>query len=147
LNGIATDFGIISNGAKEKIAGFVDYVIHGKTEVVVVSSGPEIDRIVLEKSTDVLEKNIVNDTHGRIDQFRKEFNLQVLERSSGNSQGIVAVPLEGDIEAAKEKIKKSFSDEVAVKPADDISGVIVPQFKDKLNQEYLYMMVPVNGNN
>ena len=45
-----------------------------------------------------------------------------------------------------EKIKENFSDQVAVKPVDNTSGIIVPQFKNKQGDDYLYMMVPVKNN-
>jgi hypothetical protein len=62
---------------------------------------------------------------------------------------VIVVPSSGDAAKDKQtqaKIKDSFSDEVTVKPADDTSGVIVPQFKNKNNEEYLYMTVPINNN-
>ena len=130
-----------------KIAGFMGYLVHGKTEVVAVNEVPAaapVNKTVLEKSTDVLEKNLVENTHDQVDNFRKEFNLPTEGSNTGTTQGLVVAPASGDIDKQKQAIKDNFSDQVAVRPIDDTSGIIVPQFKDKNGEDYLYMMVPIN---
>ena len=133
---------------KIKIMAAADYLLHGKTEVVAVSTVPAVDETVLQKSIDVLQKNIDSDTADRLDQFRKEFDVtgSIPAALPSTQQGTVVVPLEGDVTATKEKIIQSFSDQVAVNPVDDTSGIIVPQFKDKQGSDYLYMMVPIKNN-
>lgn len=133
---------------KNKIMAMADYLLHGKTEVVAVSTVPVVDETVLQNSIDVLQKNIDSDTADRLDQFRKEFDVtgSIPAALPSTQQGTVVVPLEGDMAATKENIIRSFSDQVAVNPVDDTSGIIVPQFKDKQGQDYLYMMVPVKNN-
>lgn len=69
--------------------------------------------------------------------FKKE------EREKKAERGMVVVSTQGkDIELLKEKIKKSFSDEVKVKPIDNDSGIIIPVFKAGEGEEYLYILVP-----
>ncbi len=53
------------------------------------------------------------------------------------------VPATDENEKMLAKIKSSFSDEVKVIPTDESSGIIVPIFREKEGEEYLYLMVPV----
>jgi len=63
----------------------------------------------------------------------------------GVNNGIVAIPSQGEKnEDLKQKIKSNFSDEVAIVPIDDESGIITPIFKERKGSDYLYMLVPVN---
>jgi hypothetical protein len=148
---------VIGNGIRNgggKFAGFINYIFHGKAEVVEIAQTASggIDKTVLERNADILEKNITNDAHDRVDQFRIELGLPVArEVAGGTPQAMVVVPSTGDRvgdEELKKKIEQSFSDDVAVNSVDDTSGVIVPQFRDKQEEsDYLYMMVPLNKNN
>jgi hypothetical protein len=130
---------------KNKILAVGGYLFHGKTEVVAVSGMPAPD---LKKSVDKLQQDIASDTRTRFDDFKKEINVDgAIPLIGPPAQGVIVLPLAGDIDAQKEKIKESFSDEVTVRAHDASSGVIIPEFRDKKNDQYLYMMVPVNNNN
>ncbi len=78
-------------------------------------------------------------------QIAKTDNLSSVASQDG--EGIVVIPVEGDEEKTKEKIKSFFSDEVEVAPRDKNSGIIIPVFKGKEGGEYMYMMVPINNKN
>jgi len=58
-------------------------------------------------------------------------------------QGMVVIPSTEKDKETKEKIKESFSDEVRVEIKDEESGIIVPIFKEKEGDKYLYIMVPL----
>jgi len=59
-------------------------------------------------------------------------------------EGVIVIPSSEKDEEIKQKIKASFSDEVRVTPRDKTSGIIIPKFREREGQEYLYIMVPVN---
>lgn len=61
----------------------------------------------------------------------------------GVEEGIVVVPSTEEDEETKRKIKEAFSDEVKVEPKDETSGIIIPIFKEREGEKYLYMIVPV----
>jgi len=141
-----------------KIAGAIDYTLHGKTEVVAVVEKKfpviTVEKEILELSANNLQQNIINDTQTRMDDFRNELGLPILAKSPASSDvssnGVVVLPSSGDKKNDQEiqdKIKMNFSDEVAVKATDGISGVIIPEFKNKSGQPYIYMMVPAKGIN
>jgi hypothetical protein len=68
-------------------------------------------------------------------------NLEILQSAN---KGMVVVPSAGESDdALKAKIKSSFSDEVSVAPNSDETGVIVPVFKERKGDAYMYMLVPV----
>ena len=58
-------------------------------------------------------------------------------------EGLVVIPSTEKAEETIQKIKASFSDEVRVTPEDESSGIIVPIFREREGQEYIYLMVPV----
>jgi len=58
-------------------------------------------------------------------------------------EGMVVIPSTEKDEAIKEKIKLSFSDKVRVEPTDESSGIIIPVFKDREGDKYMYVLVPV----
>jgi len=60
-------------------------------------------------------------------------------------EGVVVVPVQNQEEQTIKKIKDSFSDEVKVEIQDETSGFIIPVFKEKEGEKYLYIMVPVNN--
>ncbi len=82
-----------------------------------------------------ITRSIAGDTNTQIDG------------NVGGAQGIVVVPSARSAEEndqVKKYIQDNFSDEVKVTPdAAGDSGVIKPVFKNKNNQEYTYVMVPV----
>ena len=55
----------------------------------------------------------------------------------------MVIPSTEKAEETIQKIKASFSDEVRVTPEDESSGIIVPIFREREGQEYIYLMVPV----
>jgi hypothetical protein len=138
--------------AGSQLASYVRYAFFGKTEVVEVTETTTksigdgaVDKTVLEKSADALEKNIVSDTKGRINDFKEEFGLSGQDRNP--AQGMVVAPSTGDANSDDElqnKLQKNFSDEVTVEPSDENSGIVVPQFRDGPGDEYIYMLVPVD---
>lgn len=58
-------------------------------------------------------------------------------------EGLVVIPSTEKDEEVKKKIKESFSDEVKVEPEDEISGIIIPIFREGEGEEYLYILVPL----
>jgi len=64
----------------------------------------------------------------------------------GEKEGMVVILSTEDDEEVKEKIKTAFSDEVRVEPKDDSSGIIVPIFRDREGDGYLYVLVPIKDN-
>ena len=58
-------------------------------------------------------------------------------------EGLVVIPSIEKDEEVKKKIKESFSDEVKVEPKDEISGIIIPIFREREGEEYLYILVPL----
>jgi len=63
-----------------------------------------------------------------------------------NQEGLIVVPLVGDEEEQKKKLKNAFSDEVIIEPdKTGQSGIIKPVFKKQTDQKYLYLLVPMAG--
>ncbi len=62
------------------------------------------------------------------------------------TKGMVVVPDDKNHEATVASIKKTFSDEVSVKPdSDEESGVIVPHFREADGETYTYVLIPINS--
>jgi hypothetical protein len=62
-------------------------------------------------------------------------------------EGLVVIPSTEKDEEVKKKIKEAFSDEVKVEPKDKTSGIIIPIFREREGQKYLYILVPVQNEN
>ena len=60
-------------------------------------------------------------------------------------EGMVVIPSQGKDEEIIQKIRTSFSDEVKVKPEDETSGIIIPVFKEREGEKYLYILVPIQN--
>ena len=61
-------------------------------------------------------------------------------------EGMVVVPTnKQEKELLKQKIQESFSDQVQVNISDANSGVVIPVFKERKGNEYLYMLVPTKA--
>ena len=58
-------------------------------------------------------------------------------------KGLVVVPSSKDNEQLVNQVKQSFSDEVLVTPQDEDSGVITPVFRNRVGEDYLYILVPI----
>lgn len=114
----------------ESVASFFEYVWR-------IASGAFRSLAVNDTETDV--------TSPVIDQ---EFTVdeRLLAQSDKERGGMVVVPSSGsdEDEARKKEIEDSFSDEIKIIPAaDGRSGIIKPVFKTPDEQEYLYVLVPV----
>jgi len=78
----------------------------------------------------------------------QEIKIEIENENTKPDQGMVVVPVneKTDREATVAKIKDSFSDEVTVIPsADGTDGVITPVFKKVKDDDYLYVLVPINN--
>jgi len=61
------------------------------------------------------------------------------------AEGLVIIPSAEEDEKMKEKIKEAFSDEVRVEPEDKTSGIIIPIFREREGEKYLYILVPISN--
>ena len=80
--------------------------------------------------------------------FKKPTELELKEEKltpQPTKEGIVIIPSQGKDEEILQKIKTSFSDEVKVKPEDETSGIIIPVFKEREGEKYLYILVPIKN--
>jgi len=59
-------------------------------------------------------------------------------------EGLVVIPSTEKDEEVVKKIKESFSDEVKVEPVDKTSGIIIPIFREREGEKYLYILVPIH---
>jgi len=80
-------------------------------------------------------------------QETKELRPADSYSSYTSREGLVVVPSSGDSakdDVTKERIRKSFSDDVAVLPDEDgTAGMIQPIFRDSEGDQYLYVLVPI----
>jgi len=72
-----------------------------------------------------------------------EDELKILEKKE--EEGMVIVPSTDKNENLKEKIQKSFSDDLKIDPKDETSGIITPIFKERKGEDYFYIMVPMTN--
>jgi len=84
-----------------------------------------------------------------IENFSDKDKIQPAEKESisdplPEKQGLVVVPSIGNDDKDKQKIKNSFSDEVKVEQIDESSGYVIPIFKEKEGEKFMYIMVPLN---
>jgi len=66
--------------------------------------------------------------------------------STSKQEGIVVVPVDSDAdkEKVKEKIRNNFSDKVdVVLDENNKSGIVTPKFRSNTEQQYLFMLVPI----
>ncbi len=92
--------------------------------------------------TNQLEQGIINDIQQRFDTFREDVGIT---RITGSKEGLVVVPSSDKDKVLKDKLSKSFSDEVTIEPQDETSGIIRPIFREVAQQSYIYMMVPLKN--
>jgi len=86
----------------------------------------------IKEKVDILENKIA----------RLEKGPAPLEQTQ---EGLIVIPSTENNEENKKKIKETFSDEVEVEPDETgKSGIIKPVFKRPTEQEYFYLLVPVN---
>jgi hypothetical protein len=62
-----------------------------------------------------------------------------------SEEGLVVIPSTEKDEEVVKKIKESFSDEIKVEPKDETSGIIIPVFREREGEKYLYILVPVKN--
>ncbi|MCD6500610.1 hypothetical protein J7K42_01165 [bacterium] len=77
---------------------------------------------------------------------RKEFPAKIPQQKllpKSKKKGLITIPSTGRDEETIQKIKTSFSDEVRVIPKDENYGIIIPIFREKEGQKYIYLMVPL----
>jgi hypothetical protein len=129
--------------ATKELRDFFRYLIYGRTEVYVIVESPEVEGVVFEKSFDALEEEISDYTASRFSDFREEFGLTDEQQNPTVKRGTVIVPKSGKNQKLLTDLEKSFSDDVEIEPTDDNSGVIVPVFREKKGDEYIYIFVPV----
>lgn len=83
-----------------------------------------------------------------LDDGGLDFDSGTEPLASGRERdGVVVVPSASldENEAQKKEIQDAFSDEINIIPDDDgQSGIIKPVFKEPGDQEYLYVLVPVD---
>lgn len=60
-------------------------------------------------------------------------------------EGLVVIPSTEKDEEVKEKIKEAFSDEVRIEMADKTSGIIIPVFRERVGEKYMYLLVPIKN--
>jgi len=110
-----------------------------KTGITLKQSYQEANNIIEEK---------LSKTYKTLTQFWKTPEKVVEEIPEEEllpktKQGMVVIPSTEKDEETKEKIKESFSDEVRVEIEDEDSGIIVPIFKEREGDKYLYIIVPL----
>ncbi len=91
-------------------------------------------------------KRKLDQGYQRITQILK-FQEKVSEEKltpESTKEGVVVIPYSGE-EEVKEKIKEAFSDEIRVEPEDKTSGIIIPIFREREGEKYLYMIVPMKN--
>ncbi|MDD2732003.1 MAG: hypothetical protein PHI53_02290 [Candidatus Pacebacteria bacterium] len=132
---IVAQRGQISDLANDTIRIFKDYSGWLKYKVY------KIAKAIYESP-----KNIVEKFNSLVWNWRKSEKIvqtNILPRL-GEKEGTVVIPSTQDDELMKEKIKANFSDEVKVSPVDKSSGIVVPVFKEREGDKYMYVLVPVN---
>jgi len=95
-------------------------------------------------------KNFSGKTAGIVNEFRRTFDFlkqrfaSLKDSGKQNLKGLVTIPSSSKDDDKKKDIQTSFSDEVRVEPVDLSSGYIVPIFREKEGDKFMYIMVPVN---
>lgn len=130
---IKEDFSVALGFLSERLKSFV-----GREEEPVAEQHISVTR--LGGRTEELEQNIIGDIQRRFGEFRGVMGLSERER-----EGLIAIPSTGKDEEMKEKIMRSFSDEVVIEQKDETSGIIRPVFRTIAEQAYLYLMVPIRN--
>jgi len=128
-----------------------------RDEYIVVQDFTKKEFFSLTKTVSQLAKNFVggikltylkisNSTQKGLKTIANFFDktAEFVRQEVEERQGMVVIPSTEEDEAVKEKIKKSFSDEVKIKLTDKSSGIITPIFRDGEGEEYMYLLVPVN---
>jgi hypothetical protein len=90
----------------------------------------------------------ISQGHRAIVQFFKAPEKTEEEKliPKSTEEGLVVIPSGEKDEEMKKKIRESFSDEVKVEPEDESSGIIIPVFRKGEGDKYIYILVPITGN-
>ena len=67
----------------------------------------------------------------------------VIDKPEKEKEGLVVWPSGDDDEEMKKKIIENFSDEVLIETKDSLTGVIIPVFREREDDKYMYMLVPI----
>ena len=105
-----------------------------------------------KKSNLAVNEDVKNDVNDNTSNSIVENNIDQNNSSDDvEFNGMAVTPSTGSAEkdeALKQKIRASFSDEVAVTPDNSgTAGVITPVFKKSTGDDFLYVLVPVNDIN
>lgn len=104
--------------------------------------GNKVESSVFAASIGIQE--IVREYTGLLrEKFRAFASLFRRDLPGQPKQGLVVVPSKGSNERIKEQIQQSFSDEVWVTSLDKESGIITPVFRNRIGEDYLYILVPL----
>ena len=83
----------------------------------------------------------IREVSGRLARNVKSFFAFKKEPEKG-----MVVRLSGpDDEEAKKRIRDNFSDEIRVEIKDESSGLIIPIFREREGDKYMYMLVPIRN--
>jgi len=118
----------------ESVANFFEYVLNLATGAL---------RSLAVKD-DIAPQSFEQPIDGA-DDFQKE--EKQFAQSSKEREGVVVVQSEGlnQNEIRKKEIEEAFSDEIEIIPDEDgRSGIIKPVFKTPGEEEYLYVLVPID---
>ncbi len=138
---------IVVMGSKEvrtsTMDTFKDYGLWLKSQIPKIKTG-------YFATDDFVKKKLVQGYQIITRPFIKVYQLVVSppeepEILETTEEGMVVVPSTEEDEEMKRKIKEAFSDEVRVEPKDETSGIIIPIFREREGQEYLYIMVPMKN--
>jgi hypothetical protein len=142
LEAITVPFGKIVNTIKEDFSFAFQFLRERVLSLAGKKEAPrgkeEMSPSTLAGKTNELEQNIIGDIQKRFGEFRSNMGL-------AQKEGLIAIPSTGRDEETKEKIMRSFSDEVVIEQKDETSGIIRPIFRTMAEQAYLYLMVPMKN--
>lgn len=113
-----------------------------------IRSFKEYKEWLVEKISDfgVRAKNYAKGFFEKTKQFfvRDAAEKEVaLEEPLEAEDGAVVWPSSVSNEQTRKKIERNFSDKVKIETKDESTGIIIPVFREREGDEYMYMLVPV----
>lgn len=145
-NSANQDFFLAENqeNLKESVTVFQKFGIWYKEQATFLTrTMKELPFIIGEKI--IGTSNAFKNGYNYATNFVKEKLSGLLGKPERTEEGLVVIPSTNEDEQIKEKIKESFSDEVRVEIEDESSGVVIPVFKNREGEKYLYIMVPIKN--
>lgn len=122
-------------GAMREVVGYVEQTLDYSTDMMAFVGHGVLGTIEGGQSANILAA------------LEKYLYPSGTDREKVSASGMVVTPSLGDGVKDKDliaQIKDSFSDEVSVIPGEDgRSGIVKPIFKNRSDQSYVYVMVPV----